>query len=99
MAPVGATDSATQRHPLPLPAKCPELNPVENVWQFLRNNWLSNRIFRCERDIVDHCCHARNKLVEQPWRDHVDRPGRLGAWVLISVNWYKPPPLRPTATP
>ena len=30
---------------LPLPPKCPELNPVENVWQFLRENWLSNRIF------------------------------------------------------
>jgi hypothetical protein len=25
-----------------LPAKCPELNPQENVWQFLRDNWLSN---------------------------------------------------------
>jgi transposase len=25
-----------------LPPKCPELNPVENVWQFLRDNWLSN---------------------------------------------------------
>jgi hypothetical protein len=25
---------------LPLPAKCPELNPVENVWQFIRDNWL-----------------------------------------------------------
>jgi len=22
------------------PAKCPELNPVENVWQFMRDNWL-----------------------------------------------------------
>jgi transposase len=21
-----------------LPAKCPELNPVENVWQFMRDN-------------------------------------------------------------
>lgn len=30
---------------LPLPAKSPELNPVENVWQYLRQNWLSNRIF------------------------------------------------------
>lgn len=30
---------------LPLPPKCPELNPVENVWQFMRDNWLSNRIF------------------------------------------------------
>lgn len=53
---------------LPLPAKCPELNPVENVWQFLRDNWLSNRIFRCERDIVDHCCHAWNMFRAQPWR-------------------------------
>ena len=23
---------------MPLPAKCPELNPVENVWQFMRDN-------------------------------------------------------------
>jgi hypothetical protein len=30
----------------PLPPKCPELNPVENVWQLLRDNWLSNRIFK-----------------------------------------------------
>ena len=26
---------------VPLPVKCPELNPVENVWQFMRDNWLS----------------------------------------------------------
>ena len=26
---------------LPLPPKCPELNPLENLWQFLRDNWLS----------------------------------------------------------
>ena len=32
--------------PLPLPPKCPELNVMENVWQFMRDNWLSNRIFR-----------------------------------------------------
>jgi len=23
---------------LPLPPRCPELNPVENVWQFMRDN-------------------------------------------------------------
>ena len=28
-----------------LPAKAPELNPVENVWPFRRDNWLANRIF------------------------------------------------------
>lgn len=53
---------------IPLPAKSPELNPQENVWQFMRDNWLSNRIFSSYADIVDHCCYAWNKLVEEPWR-------------------------------
>ena len=52
-----------------LPPKCPELNPVENVWQFLRDNWLSNRVFKSyQMHLVDHCCVAWNKLVNQPWR-------------------------------
>lgn len=53
---------------LPLPPRAPELNPAENVWQFMRDNWLSNRVFASYDDIVDHCCHAWNKLVEQPWK-------------------------------
>ena len=53
---------------LPLPPRSPELNPVENVWQFMRDNWLSNRVFASNADILDHCCHAWNTLVEQPWR-------------------------------
>ena len=44
------------------------LNPQENVWQFLRDNWLSNRIFKSYDDVVDHCCEAWNNLVDQPWR-------------------------------
>ncbi len=52
---------------MPLPAKSPELNPVENIWQFMRENWLSNRIFRSYDDILDHCCYAWNKLLDQPW--------------------------------
>jgi transposase len=53
---------------MPLPAKSPELNPVENVWQFMRENWLSNRVFASYKDIIDHCCYAWNKLIDQPWR-------------------------------
>ena len=53
---------------VPLPAKCPELNPQENVWQFMRDNWLSNCVFLNADDLVDHCCDAWNKLEEQPWR-------------------------------
>ncbi len=53
---------------LPLPPRSPELNPVENVWQFMRQNWLSNRVFDSHDDIVAHCCDAWNKLIDQPWR-------------------------------
>jgi hypothetical protein len=52
---------------VPLPSKSPELNPVENIWQYMRDNWLSNRIFANYNDILDHCCFNWNKLVERPW--------------------------------
>ena len=60
----------------PLPPRCPELNallskvegPVENVWQFMRDNWLSNRIFSSCEDIVNHCCFAWNKLIAETGR-------------------------------
>ena len=51
-----------------LPPRSPELNPVENLWQFMRDNWLSNRVFKDYDDIVDHCCRAWNKLIDQPWK-------------------------------
>jgi hypothetical protein len=53
---------------LPLPPRSPELNPVENVWQFMRQNWLSNRVFTGYDDIVAHCCEAWTMLTDQPWR-------------------------------
>jgi transposase len=53
---------------LQLPPRAPELNGQENIWQFMRQNWLSNRIFKSFDDIVDHCCYAWNTLVDQPWK-------------------------------
>src|SRR5262245_9905011 len=53
---------------VPLPPRAPELNGQENIWQFMRQNWLSNRIFKSFDDIVDHCCYAWNTLIEQPWK-------------------------------
>ena len=50
-----------------LPPRSPELNSVENGWQFIRDNWLSNRIFNSYEEILDHCCDAWNRLVDQPW--------------------------------
>jgi hypothetical protein len=50
---------------IPLPAKCPELNPQENGWQFLRDNWLSNRIFQILRlrTICSLSCSTATRIV------------------------------------
>lgn len=44
--------------PILLPSRAPELNPVENVWQHLRQNWLSNRVFENYDAIIDAACDA-----------------------------------------
>jgi transposase len=51
---------------LHLPAYSPELNPAENIWQYLRQNFLSNRVHASYQAIVDHCCEAWNQLVGEP---------------------------------
>jgi len=49
-----------------LPSRAPELNPVENIWQYLRQNWLSNRVFEDYDAILNAGCEAWNRLVAQP---------------------------------
>ncbi len=51
---------------LVLPPYSPELNPVENVWQFLRQNYLANRVFDTYTAIVNACCQAWNALIADP---------------------------------
>ena len=51
---------------LPQPPYSPELNPTENVWQFLRQNYLSNRVFENYDAILDACCSAWNALMALP---------------------------------
>lgn len=49
-----------------LPSRSPELNPVENIWQYMRQNWLSNRVFETYDDIIDIACEAWRKLLAEP---------------------------------
>ena len=49
-----------------LPSRAPELNPVENVWQYLRANWLSNRVFESYEAIIEAACEAWRHLLAQP---------------------------------
>jgi hypothetical protein len=74
---------------VPLPPKCAELSPQENVWQFLRDNWLSNRVFDNTDALIDHCCDAWNKLEAQPWTIMFIDMRDWAPSVLISESWYK----------
>src|SRR3954454_6152397 len=53
---------------LPLPSYAPELNPVENVWEYLRQNKLGHRVWPDYEAIVATCCEAWNWLAAAPDR-------------------------------
>ena len=58
-----------------LPSRSPELNPVENIWQYLRQNWLSNRVFEDYDAIIEAGLEQTNRPARD---DHVHRNERLG---------------------
>lgn len=49
-----------------LPSRSPELNPAENIWQYMRQNLLSNLVFEDYDDILEVGCRAWNSLIDQP---------------------------------
>ena len=53
---------------LPLPPYSPELNPQENIWQFLRQNYLANRVYEDHHALIEACCEAWNQLIAMPDR-------------------------------
>jgi hypothetical protein len=53
---------------MPRPPDSPALNPVGNIWQFLRQNHLANRVFENCEAIVAACCEAGNSLIARPER-------------------------------
>jgi transposase len=54
----GNLDMPENITPIFLPSRAPELNPVENVCQYLRSNWLSNRVFDTYDAIIDAACEV-----------------------------------------
>ena len=62
----GNLDPPANITPIFLPSRAPELNPVENVWQHLRANWLSNRVFENYDAIIDAACEAWRNLIAIP---------------------------------
>ena len=72
-------DNVTLVH---LPPYSPELNPVENVWSYMRERWLSHRVLVGGYEaVVDAACAAWNALRVEP--------GRLRS--LTSFPWLPSP--------
>lgn len=51
-----------------LPPYSPELNPVERIWLYLRERFLSLRVLDDTDAIIDACCDAWNALTAEPDR-------------------------------
>ena len=51
-----------------LPPYAPKLNPVERLWLFLRERFLSLRLFADLEAIIAGCCDAWNRLAAEPGR-------------------------------
>jgi transposase len=62
---------------LKLPPYAPELNPVENIWEYLRGNTFSHQVWETYDAIVDACCEAWNALIQAP--------GLIGS--IATRNW------------
>ena len=50
---------------VPLPPYSPELNPVERLWLYQRERYLSHRLFQDYNAVVDACCHAWTALTQE----------------------------------
>jgi len=53
---------------LKIPPYSPELNPCEQVWQYIKDKWLKNRCYKDYNHILDAVCEAWNKFCKQTSR-------------------------------
>jgi transposase len=53
---------------IPQPAYSPELNPVEHIWDELREKYFHNRVFPALDPLIDVLRHGLNDLADDPKR-------------------------------
>lgn len=48
-----------------LPPYCPELNPVERLWRFIKDNTIKNKVFETLKNLEDEVCEFIKNLTEE----------------------------------
>jgi transposase len=66
---------------LPLPSASPELNPVERIWLYLRERYLSHRVLDDYQAVLEAVCRAWNRLL-----DEAGRPTTLTAYPYLTAS-------------
>ena len=47
-----------------LPPYCPELNPVERLWKYIKNHTIKNRVFKTLENLEDEVCEFFRNLTK-----------------------------------
>ena len=81
---------------LTLPPYAPELNPIENVWHYLRGNKLAITVFDTYDAIVDKCCEAWSFFATDPatiasitsrrWAEVISRAVGINLFLLVELR-------------
>ena len=74
--------------PLPSPAYAPERNPTENLWQYLRGNYLSHEVYENYEAVVSAGRDAWNALMKLP-EVILSIGNRADAQVNTESRWYQ----------
>jgi transposase len=80
---------------IPLPAWSPQLNPVEHLWDEVREKWFANRVFDSMASLEDQLVLALTSGVLGPWtRQSRKEPGfvraRSSSWREVTSQGSKP---------
>ena len=70
---------------MPLPSYAPELNPMENVWDYLRGNTLSSLVWDSYDAMLEACKQAWLFLVNDPPRIAWSCPRWWCRWLVIGL--------------
>jgi hypothetical protein len=71
-----------------LPPYSPELDPIEQVWQRLRQNELANRYFEGYEDVAEQRCRAWNSFISIAKGSKVYAPEIGLKWEINYGDWY-----------